>query len=314
MRRYRVCGLTIASDRPLPELVRTETSRGPQWTVRTRAPRDTRAAWFRHVRFPDGRRWMSIARRADIYTIKFWRLATFEIHLSQRLIVSRPAGRTPPETIRHLLLDQVIPLVAASRNRVALHGSAVAADGGAVAFVGAAGKGKSTVAALLARAAWPVIADDCLLVERRRGRLVVVPNYPGLRLWPDAVRALFGNGVRHSAPVAHYSTKRRVAAPAVPFARVPMPLRRIYVLGVAPRRSGQVAIGHRAPAQAMLDLVGFVHCLDVHDRDRIRHIFELVSAIAAGTPIRTLTFRRTLSRLREVRDAVLADLRLDGPA
>lgn len=313
MRRYRVCGLTVASDRPLPELARAGARRGPLWTVRTRPPRDTRPAWFRHVRFPDGRRWMSIARAAGVYTVKFWRVATFEIHLAERLIVSMPARRTPPETVRHLLLDQVIPLIAASRNLVALHGSAVATNDGAVAFVGAAGRGKSTVAALLARMAWPVIADDCLLVERRRGRLVVVPNYPGLRLWPDAMLALFGEA-RHSTAVAHYSAKRRIAAPTLPFARVPMPLRRIYVLGAVPRRSDRVAIGLRAPAQAMLDLLGFVHCLDVHDRLRMSHAFELVGAIAAATPIRSLTFRRQLSRLHEVRDAVLADLRLDGSA
>ena len=51
-----------------------------------------------------------------------------------------------------------------------------------------------------------------------------------------------------------------------------------------------------------------VHCLDVGDRTRISQVFDLVGAIAAGTPIRTLAFRRNLSKANELRDAVLADL------
>ncbi len=309
MRHYRVCGVTIASDRPLPELVAVRPMRRPQWTVRTCPAREVRAAWFHHVTFPDGKRWMSIARDVDNYVVKFWRHATFEIDLKTREIVSSAARRTPAETVRHLLLDQVIPLIATSRNRIALHGSAVAARGGAVAFVGAAGAGKSTIAALLATAGLPVVADDCLLVERRRGRLVAIPNYPGLRLWPDAATALFAAVSPSLAPVAHYTTKRRVGGSTLPFARVRTPLRRIYLLGARPTPgASRVAILRRAAAPAMVDLLKCVHCLDVGDRARICQIFDLVGAIASGTSIRTLAFRRNLSQTNELRDAVLADL------
>ncbi len=251
---------------------------------------------------------MSIARRSGTYVVKFWRHAIFEIDPRQRLIVSRPSRRTPPETVRHLLLDQVIPLVAMSRDRIALHGSAVASGSGVVAFVGAAGAGKSTLAALLARAGLPIVADDCLLIEQRRGRLVAIPNYPGIRLWPDASAAVFAGTPPALAPVAHYTTKRRVGDSALPFARHRAPLRRIYLLGASSRR---IAIQRRDAAPAMVDLLKCVHCLDVGDRARIRQVFDLVGAIAAGTSVRTLAFRRNLSRANELRDAVLADLQDD---
>jgi hypothetical protein len=309
VKQYRIGGIRIASDLSLPELVPARSRTIPDWTVRTASPRPIRLPWFRHVRFPGGRRWMSIARGENRYVVKFWRLATFDIDISDRLIRSMPGRRTPPETVRHLLLDQVLPLVAASRNRVTLHASAVGTKRGAIAFLGATGKGKSTIAALFAKAGWPVIADDCLLVERRRGQLVTLPNYPGLRLWPDAVNALFTRTTR-STTVAHYSRKRRVGGTALPFARAPMPLARVYVLGgrVPGRRPG-VVIERRGATSGMLDLLRFVHCLDTADRERISTAFDLLGAIAAATPIRTLTFRRTLSRLREVHDAVVADLR-----
>jgi hypothetical protein len=310
VRQYRVCGLTIASDRVLPELAPSRPIRDPDWTVRTHRAVDIRPSWFQHVNFPDGRRWMSIARGRGRYVVKFWRLATFEIRLSTRQIRSMPAGRTPARTVRHLLLDQVVPLLAASRNRIALHASAVAAEGGAVAFVGGAGKGKSTIAALLAQAGCPVIADDCLLVERRRGRLVAVPNYPGVRLWPDAMKSLFAGGAPDEAPVAHYTTKRRVGASALPFARAPIPLARIYILGSGRSRRGpDVAIRPRGQVDSLFDLLKFVQCLDIGDRTRISAAFELVGAIVGSTPVKHLMFRRKLSRLHELRDAVLADVR-----
>jgi hypothetical protein len=298
----------VATDRALPELVSLRGSRRPDWTVRTRGSRIGRPAWFHHVSFPGGRRWMSIAGGGEHYVVRFWKLATFEIHLATRSIVSMPARRTPAETVRHLLLDQIIPLVVSSRDRIALHGSAVTVDGGAVAFVGAAGNGKSTLAAVLAQAGLPVIADDCLLVERRRGPLVAVPNYPGLRLWPDAADVLLPGASQTLARVAHYTPKRRVGASSLPFARSAVPLRRIYVLGGRRLAAGaRVAIRGMAPGPGMVELLKCVHCLDVRDRARMGEIFDLLAAIAAATPIRSLAFRRSLPLLGHVRDAVLAD-------
>ena len=66
------------------------------------------------------------------------------------------------------------------RSRLVLQAGAIDTPLGAIALLGRTGIGKSTLAASLARAGFPLIADDFLLL---RDDIVAVPSYPGLRLW-----------------------------------------------------------------------------------------------------------------------------------
>ena len=100
--------------------------------------------------------------------------------------------------MRHLLLDQVMPLVL-SRDRLVLHASAVATPAGAAAFIGFTGAGKSTLAASLSAAGFPILSDDCLVIERDGRGFLARPFYPGARLWPDSVHAV-GANVEGRAP------------------------------------------------------------------------------------------------------------------
>jgi len=185
----------------------------------------------------------------------------------------------------------------------------VLSPAGAVAFVGAAGRGKSTIAALLASSGWPVLTDDCLLLEQRRSSIAALPAYPGVRLFPDAVRAMFQGRSGRFRPVAGYTRKRRVADPSLPFASRSAALARVYVVGPPRRHTRQPAIIRpRAPRQAMLDIVKHTLCLDPADRARAGEIFHLAGAIAEATSIRSITWDWNLQRLEAVRDAVIADV------
>lgn len=58
--------------------------------------------------------------------------------------------------------------------RFHLHaGGVVAPDGGAWLLVGASGSGKSTLTYALARAGWPVLGDDGVVLERGAGEVTV---------------------------------------------------------------------------------------------------------------------------------------------
>jgi hypothetical protein len=304
---YRACGLTVASDRALPEL--TPVPHGtPDWTIRSAAPRRARHTWFRQTHLADGRRWLSVAHHDGRYTLRFSRLTTFEVAPSERVIRCMPEPATAPATVRHLLLDQVLPMVAGSEQRLALHASAVAAPRGAVAFLGDAGRGKSTVAALLATGGWPLICDDCLLIEQRAGSIVALPGYPGVRLFPDTLNALFGSQRRFS-PVADYTPKRRVAGGALPFCEVASPLRRLYVMGppLTPGRRILIA-APRTRRQAMMDVLRYLLCLDVRDREWSRRAFELTAGIVDRTEVRSIRCSWNLSRLAEIREALEEDV------
>src|SRR3954447_18430377 len=166
-RAYLFCGVTVSSDVDLPPLRRAPSRSEAICTVGLGAPLDpdTDVAWFHEWRGRRGPRWLSIGRlprgTRRAYLLRFPELADFEVSADARRIVARPAAGLPVDTLRHLLIDQVLPLVTSRHGRLSLHASAVHLPGiGAIAFVGDAGRGKSTLAAALALAGARVVADD----------------------------------------------------------------------------------------------------------------------------------------------------------
>jgi len=303
---HRVSGLSLAADIPLPELPR---ARGAAADCRfrllpPRRPAGGPPAWLHRWRRDNRSAWISLGRTRRGYLLRFAGVADFLLSRDGSVIFGCPRPGVPALTIRHLLLDQVLPMVLAHRGHLALHASAVAAVGGALAFAGKTGWGKSTLCASLARAGGPPLADDCLVIEERRGRAVAVPSYPGLRLWPDSARAL-SRGRLGGTPVADYSDKRRLN-PGHPSARRPAatPLRAIYVLA-APGTAKKVRISRLAPREAVGRLLAHTHRLDVTDRVRLAAELEALSRLASRVPVFELCFPHDLRRLAAIRAAVL---------
>jgi hypothetical protein len=208
-----------------------------------------------------------------------------------------------------LLLDQVLPLVLSSLGYLTLHASAVVARGQGVAFVGGTGAGKSTLAGSFSSAGFPILSDDCLVLERRGQILVASPAYPGLRLWPDVLGALgVGSG---STPVAHYTRKMRFApgSSGLTYCAECVPLRQIYILSAedADAVSGVVTTSLLSAREAFIELFKYTFRLDVRDRERLRQDLDRLTAVAASG-VRRLAFARDLARLAAVRQAVLEDL------
>jgi hypothetical protein len=76
-------------------------------------------------------------------------------------------------------------------------------DDGAVAFCGASGVGKSTMAAGFQRHGYPVLADDVTVIDLfAPGGPVVMPSFPRIKLWRNAIDS-FGvstDGLERSRP------------------------------------------------------------------------------------------------------------------
>lgn len=315
---YRWCGLTLASEVDLPELLEASpatSARSVAWRLCVDdgfAPTEAGRQWFHHWRFPDGRRWLSLARHGSGYFLRFASLADFDVLPDERRILGYRAAHTPWHTFNHLLLDQVLPLLAAADDCLVLHGSVVSVDERAVAFLGEAGQGKSTLAAALTRRGCRLLSDDCCVLRRSATNFDVLPSYPGVRLFPESVAQLFGGIETQSDPVAHYSSKRRItsAEADVPFGGQPVPLGQLYA--IAPdadlKRASDVRIVRRSARESLLDLVGATFYLDVRNEGRMREGFQLAAEAAGSNSVRLLTFPWDLPGVDRVAQAILDDL------
>ncbi len=111
---------------------------------------------------------------------------------ASRVWASWPEGYFFEDTVTYLL-GPVMAFLCQVRGTTCLHGSAIAVDGRAIILVGPQGAGKSTTAAAFARAGFPLISDDLILLQESEQGLTVEPSYPVLRLWPESVTHLFGD-------------------------------------------------------------------------------------------------------------------------
>lgn len=300
--RYRAYGLTFSSDIVFPELA----AAAGRAALRLELARDIDLrGWQRATpRLHDADvAWLTVWRRGGDFRIRFGEGEEFIWSPSARRLTAN-AG-IPRATLRHLVLDQLLPLLL-GHDRTVLHASAIGSPRGAIAFLGPTGVGKSTLAASFGRAGWRVIADDALVVRPRGGAALALPAYRGLRLWRDAARRLGAGG--RVGPVAAGSNKIRVSGRGtIAFSRRPARLVRLYLL--APGRRRSVAIEPLSARDALMQLVQHSYVLDALDAGRlVAHLDRLVrECLPLG--VRRLAYPRDLAALPAVRAAVVADLR-----
>jgi hypothetical protein len=144
----------------------------------------------------DGYPWYTFCRVDDHYVGRCFGIADFEIADSLDRIICRPAVGGNPEFLPIVVAGTVLAFVLAAAGRYVLHGSAVDIDGEALAFVGASGQGKSTMATIMCAAGGRLITDDVLPLEFDEtgsdGDLTVLCRRSAheLRLRPKAVSLL----------------------------------------------------------------------------------------------------------------------------
>jgi hypothetical protein len=310
---YQIYGLVIASDDLLPRMpfaANTEADVQVRYASLLK-PCLSPSDWFMKWYLPSGELWLSFAKMYGGYLLRFNELTDFFVRDCGREILCMSKPETPTETIRHLLLDQVIPMVINLRGNEALHASAVLTSQGLIAFIGSTGSGKSTLAGSFLNAGDSLLSDDCLpLVENNQG-IYSIPAYPGLRLWGDALEYLFGDNGGHKS-VAHYTDKRRVEIEKITgaFCAEPQPLKRLYTIAEPSDSKGKadIVIERLSPRESFMTLVRSAFRLDITDRDMLKRQFRFFERIASRISVRRLIFPRDFSLLPAVREAILTDL------
>jgi hypothetical protein len=255
---------------------------------------------------PDGTDFSIFYRSSDGYVLRFPNLADFEIAADSFFVRCTPAPSVPEESVAHLYRNQILPLILSKKGKLVLHGSAVDAAGSAVAFLGASGRGKSTLAASFAVDGCPFLTDDGLVLEPANSAYLVMPGHRSLRLWEDSQDALLPRDTP-TAPTVHYTTKCRfVAGSKLGFCDQPRPLRAIYLLGEG--KAGDVAIQRINSAPALAGLLQHSFILDVGDRPGIGAHFDRLAKLANEA----ICFHLDYPRCYESLPAVLRAIRTNA--
>ena len=306
--RYTWGELILASSRQLPELTRSLRTPATLHLKWTHAPVNTRTCEWIHSWVAPGREvWLRIGRVSGGYVFRFRGFADFHWSPGQRVLTCHLRARTQMSTVRHLLLDQVLPAIASGEHGNGLHASAVVIGGVAVAFAGRTGLGKSTLAASFAAAGFPALTDDCLIVKDVGEQFVAVPTYSSLRLWNDAANAVGDLGRRDR--VAAYSQKIRVngSTSKIPFCGDPAPLRCVYLLKTRAARRG-VLIEPLSGRDAFMALIRLTFQLDPYNRIHLTDEMDRLARLSRVVSVRRLHVPQRLDNLPSVQEAVLLDL------
>jgi hypothetical protein len=252
--------------------------------------------------FSNGTVWTQFHRAVDSYLLRFPGLADFTVSAGGTDVAAYPVPDVSEQTIEHLYLSQVFPLAMSRQWKLVLHASAVEVEGAAVAFLGASGRGKSTLTASFATSGYRFLTDDGLQLEKSSNGYLIQPSHPSIRLWDDSRWALIPSSARMVSPVDYTPKARLLADDEVSFCDAARPLRCLYVLGK--QNMNALAIEPVSGRDAMIELVRNSFLLDIEEREMLAHHFGQLSALAALPMIFRLDYPRQFAALPAVRDAV----------
>lgn len=308
---YTICDIFLDSNIVFPELFlsQKEETTCTFRLIRVQQNEADQLAWFHHWRLPNGSIWLSLARCESGYVLRFPGIADFNISKDGTFVQCYPILGIPDDTIRHLFLNQVVPLILSMQGKLVLHASAVAVGEGAIAFVGKTGEGKSTLATIFSMKGFSFITDDCLLLMNYQEHLLVNSSYPSIRLWDDVVERLFGLSSEFTN-VAHFTEKKRVSVEGggFRFSEDPLPLKRVYFLGRSDKGdTNNIKLTPMSARESFIELLSCAFRIDIEDKSMLVKHFNEFNKIAKLPIFCRLTFPRDFSMLSAVHRVILRD-------
>lgn len=211
------------------------------------------------------------------------------------------------ENTASYLLGPVLGLLLRLRGVTCLHASAVSFGEHSVAFVGAAGAGKSTTAAAFARQGHRVLSDDIVPLHERQGDFVVQPAYPYLCLWPDSVRMLYGSVEEFPRFIPDWDKRRlELGQQGTRFESRSLQLGAIYVLDER-RPDPAPYIESMKPQKALLALVADTYANKILDREMRANEFALLGRLVTSVPVRRVYPHEDASRIEELCKVIRKD-------
>jgi len=203
------------------------------------------------------------------------------------------------------LLGPVLGFVMLLRGIVCLHASAIAIGDEAIALLGPAGSGKSTTAAAFAERGYSVLAEDVVTLDDRGGQFLVRPGYPCIRLWPPAVKALYGSETH--LPKLTPNWDKCYLDLSDRFQGEPLPLTAIYHLGERRHDSKAPSVAALDRTEGLMSLVANTYATKLMDKQMRAREFELLTRVVGKVQLRRVTPHADPARIPELCDKILND-------
>ncbi len=287
---YTIYGLHVCSDVPLPELRPVAPAAGDVYIYR-----EALAPVAEGLERQGNRLRVTPTEALLIYD----QIGLLRIEEGRRITYD-VLPELPAEPLRVLILGIGLGILMHQRGHLVLHASAVAMGDRVVAFIAEKGHGKSTMAAALHARGYPLVTDDVLVLdERPDGPPLVLPSYPQLKLWPDAL-ALTLKTAPDGLPRVHPAIEKRVARLPDSVDR-PLPLAALFAL----RPGENVRILPLRGQEAFLELLlhTYTRVLLEQTRTTARHL-QQVGHLARYVPLLALERPPALERLSDAVAAV----------
>ncbi len=206
------------------------------------------------------------------------------------------------------LLGPIMGFALLLRGCISLHASALAIDGNAIAIVGPAGSGKSTTAAALAELGYGILAEDVVTLQDLGEQFLVQPAYPCIRLWPESVKALYGEGAELPKLTPTWDKcYLDLTQEQYQFEKQPLPLAAVYLLGERSEDQSAPSIRDLEPGDALIKLIANTYASRFMDKNMRGREFELLGRLLKSVTVREVVPHSDPTRIQSLCHAITND-------
>lgn len=220
--------------------------------------------------------------------------------LTKDIITIDPYDDVDDNILREVLLGPVFAVLLHQRGNLVLHASAVNVDGNAIAFLGYAGYGKSTLSIKMYENGHSLITDDILPVILNDNKLpVVYPSFPMIKLEADVLSGNNFQIMKKDSPLDknYYFLSDN-------FSTTPIPLKTAYII----KRSEKIGIEELDLQSSLKELLPHSYCLKLfQDDEKFLNLVQCANLIEK-IPVKVLNTGKSSEDLSEVIDIVEKDV------
>jgi hypothetical protein len=301
---YRVHGGCLRSEVEFPELPLGEPGRS-EWTLRVaeELPLLSDASFLGEEPLIDGVT-ARLQRGANSFRLTFEDTGTFDVSPDGSVIFWKPAPDSPSsaplELVRADVTGRVLALAIHAAGGMCLHASSVAVGGSAIAFLGAKGRGKTTLALAMVADGARLLSDDTLRVDLTLPPQAA-PGLPTMRVANDVADRFDRRAL--TTPEGDGGTKLALSGLAPhELMTTRAPLSAIYVLSPVQAEEGRPAVRRRelTSVEAALTLVHHAKLATLLGRGEAPALLMRAGSLASSVPVYALDVSRDLSRAAEV--------------